>query len=89
LFNKTETVDCKIYCCDGLCIAAAIDPSIVTKSHSAYGEVVTEGQMTSGSIFFNMYPEFVEGPKHDANVFQMNEIDHDKYIDLLARAIGL
>lgn len=61
----------------------------MTKSHEAYGEVVTEGQITAGSIFFNMCPEFVEGPKHDVNVFQMNDIDHDKYIDMLAKSIGL
>ena len=86
-FNKTQTCDGRVYWCDGLAIAAAIDPSIVTKSIEAYGEVVTEGKITAGSIFYNMYPEFVksDGP----NIVQLNEIDHDKYIDMLENALGL
>ena len=86
-FNAT-IIEPRIYCCDGLCIAAAIDPSIVTKSHKAYGEVVTEGEKTAGGIFFNMYPQFVID-KSEPNVTQMLDIDHDKYIDLLEGALGL
>lgn len=89
-FNET-TVDQKIYCCDGLCVAAAIDPSIVTSSRKAYGEVMTEGEKTQGGIFYNMYPEFVvENEKgRTPNVYQMNDIDHDKYIDMLEASLGL
>ena len=86
-FNET-TVDAKIYCCDGLCIAAAIDPSVVTKSHTAYGEVMTEGEKTAGGIFYNMYTDFVED-NSVPNVYQMNEIDHDIYIDMLEASLGL
>jgi hypothetical protein len=87
-FNET-TVDCRIYCCDGLCVASAVDPSIVTESHVAYGEVMVEGKKTSGAIFFNMYPDFVDDHADTKNVTQMNNIDHDKYISMLATAIGL
>lgn len=51
---------------------------------------MTEGEKTAGGIFFNMYPEFVEeDPKNKPNVYQMNEIDHDKYIDMLEASLGL
>lgn len=86
-FNE-NTVDGRIYCCDGLCLAAAIDMSIVTDSREAYGEVMTVGEKTKGGIFYNMYPDFVED-RSEPNVFQMNDIDHDKYIDMLEAALDL
>ena len=48
-------------CCDGICLAAAIDPSIVTKSRESYGRVETKGEMTQGAVFFNMCEFIPEG----------------------------
>lgn len=85
-FNKTETTDGRIYCCDGLCVAAAIDPDIVTKRREVYGEVVTEGKVTEGAIFFNHSPELLTDFP-DPNIVLLNGIDHDKYVDMLENAL--
>lgn len=83
-----KTVDGRIYCCDGLCMAAAIDPSIVTSSRQAYGEVSTEGKHTTGGIFYNMYPDYVKA-ESTPNVTIILEVDHDAYIDMLEKSLGL
>ena len=83
-----ETVDGRIYWCDGLCMAALINPDIVTKSRVVYGEVMTEGTFTAGSIFYNMHPEFIP-QELPWNITQLIEIDHDIYIDMLEKSIGL
>lgn len=40
--NKiNDGIDGRIYCCDGLCLAAAISPEIAVKTHKAFGKVET------------------------------------------------
>lgn len=69
-------------------MAALINPNSVTKSNTVYGEVVTEGTFTAGSIFYNMHPEFIPLTK-DLNITQLIEIDHDTYISMLEQALEL
>lgn len=85
--NKiNDSIDGRIYCCDGLCMAAAIEPSIVQKSNVSIGKVELEGKSTRGALMFNMYPLFI--PDQDApNVTQLIEIDHDRYVELLNGAL--
>lgn len=89
LFKTVNTIndgiDGRLYCCDGLCMAAAIDPSIVIRDRTAYGKVETQGEV-AGSIFFNMCKFLPEGQGSE-NVHQLLEVDHDRYIQMLKSAI--
>ena len=80
-----DDIDGRIYCCDGLCLAAAVNPSLVTESHSAFGRVETAGSFTAGSVFFNMC-DFVLDEKVP-NTNQLIAIDHDRYVAMLEDAI--
>ena len=81
-----ETTEGRFYWCDGLCVAAIVDPNIVTKSRLVYGEVITDSATAAGSIFYNMHPD-MNFLKSDPNITQFIEIDHDIMINMLEESI--
>lgn len=81
--NKiNDEIDGKIYCCDGLAAACAIDPTMIKEQKVMEGKVCLQGEDTRGGIFFNWYPLFVGKPEKK-NVTLILDIHFDKYLNML------
>ena len=85
--NKiNDEIDGKIYCCDGMAVACAIDQAIVTEQKVMKGRVSLEGKETRGGIFYNWYPIFV-GNQGPDNCTLILDINFEKYVEMLAHTL--
>ena len=75
----------RMYVCDGLVMAAAVQPDIVGRTVTAFGRVETQGTFACGSVLFTHADNEDTSVAH--NTTQLLDTKHTEFIDLIDDAI--